>query len=347
MTQQLTILLLDASNASETAGTGRAGGQPKQIGLLAGERVSIGRECPEGISVEVAGVSRTHGEFVRVRSQYVFADLGSTNGSWVNGRKVDPTRPVVVRAGDTLQLAAAPLKIGSGGGVKSDVPSLLVVRGELAQPSAGGVLLGIEEFPIPAAGVVMTLGGPQSDIYDCGEEPCGRVLKEDGGLALEVLSDAVTLNGQVPMGPKAPVGDNDVISCGEVRVIVNIPPRISSGPAVRGGGVFGTVAGPGGRDIADTVRVAPGAVDRAINPEATTAVLGGESFQGIDEVANEEEEALGRGDTHPNRRFSDPSQFESNPLGLSPLEVKLVIVMAIMLFASVFLLGLWWFSQNK
>lgn len=336
MTQQLTVLFLEQNN------------QARPLGTLSGERVSIGRECPGGITVEVAGVSRIHGEFVRVRSQYLFADLGSTNGSWINGKKIDSMRPMVMRAGDTLQLAAAPLKIGSGGGIKSEVPSLLVLR--LVAPTVPSednpqaeVLSSIEEFPIPAAGVVMTVGGPQSDVDDCGPEPVARVLKEDGGLTLELISGDALLNGLRPAAKRVPIGDNDIISVGAVRVVVNIPPRLTSGQAVRSPGVFGSGMGGLGsqekREVDQTTVFAPGSLDDHINPEATTAIFDSRSLRDTQNLAT--------GDLHPNRRFGESADAGANSLGLSPLEVKLVIVMAIMLFASVFLLGLWWFSQNR
>lgn len=349
MTQQLTIVSLEPKN------------NPQQLGLLAGERVVIGRECPDGITVDVAGVSRAHGEFLRVRSQYVFCDLGSTNGSWVNGKKVDVNRPVVVRAGDTLQLAAAALKIGAGGGVKSEVPSLLVIRmgadsaaigAAIETPTTSGSIVGLEEFPIPAAGVVMTLGGSQSDVEHCAEELSARVLKEDGGLTLELLSGDTTLNGLVPAAPKVPIGDNDVISLGTIRVVINIPPRLASGAAVRAGGVFGTAMplGKDGGDVAKTSVLGADVMEPHINPEATTSVFNSDKLYG-DEAGQASplgrEKQLATGDVHPGQRFGGHQELPGNSLGLSPLEVKLVLVMTFMLFASVFLLGIWWFSQNN
>jgi|GEM_PF-4868460 len=366
MTQQLTVLLLEQKS------------DPKQIGALTGERVVIGRECPEGITVEVAGVSRNHGEFVRVRSQYVFSDLGSTNGSWVNGKRVDALRPVVLRSGDTLQLAAAALKIGSGGGIKSEVPSLLVTR--LIESSGAdaevGALVSVEEFPIPAAGVVMTLGGIQSDIEDCAEEAAARVLKEDGGLTLEILSEEALLNGLHPAAVRVPIGDNDVIGVRAVRVVVNIPPRLSTGAPMRSAGVFGSnvssnvgISARGGigvgaqekREVEQTTIFAPGSLDEHINPDATTAIFDSDALRESQREtaqfstgqlkgrynSEESQRQVATSDMHPSNRFGETSQPLTNSLGLSPLEIKLVIVMAIMLFSSVFLLGLWWFSQNR
>ncbi len=341
MTQQLTIISLESNNNS------------RQLGILEGERVVIGKECPEGITVDVAGVSRTHGEFLRVRSQYVFCDLGSTNGSWVNGKKVDVNRPVVIRSGDTLQLAAAALKVGVGGGVKSEVPSLLVIRfgaddssEGASNPPTAGSLIAVEEFPIPAAGVVMTLGGTQSDVEACSSELMARILKEDGGLTLEVVAGNTTLNGIVPAASKVPIGDNDVVAVESIRVVINIPPRLAAGAALRAGGVFGTAMSTGreASDVAKTAVIGTGSMEPHINPEATTAVFNSESMRAS---SYGEEKHLATGDVHPGQRFGGLQEPAGNSLGLSPLEVKLVLVMAFMLFASVFLLGIWWFSQNS
>lgn len=52
-------------------------------------RVSVGRSAEADITVEDSGVSRKHLEIVRQGGHYLAVDLGSTNGSYVDGERVD------------------------------------------------------------------------------------------------------------------------------------------------------------------------------------------------------------------------------------------------------------------
>jgi DNA-binding response OmpR family regulator len=67
------------------------------------EKVIIGRsEDCEVVLVE-RQVSRRHAQIRRLDSQYVLEDLGSRNGTYVNGREV--TGPYVLQDGDEIQIA--------------------------------------------------------------------------------------------------------------------------------------------------------------------------------------------------------------------------------------------------
>lgn len=50
------------------------------------------------------GVSRVHGRFQRVKGRPVFTDLGSANGTFLNGQRLAPNQPVPLRNGDQLKL---------------------------------------------------------------------------------------------------------------------------------------------------------------------------------------------------------------------------------------------------
>ncbi len=57
------------------------------------------------------GVSRKHAMLRRFGPDVAIMDLGSTNGTWLNGVKVQPHQPVILRSGDRLLLARLPLQI--------------------------------------------------------------------------------------------------------------------------------------------------------------------------------------------------------------------------------------------
>ena len=97
-----------------------AGSQPRRLVLewvwphpqtepLQGARLVIGRD--EGLSMRLqgAGVSRNHAELYRQGPLYVIRDLGSTNGTWLGGRRVEhaPVAPgSVLRIGEWVGVFA-------------------------------------------------------------------------------------------------------------------------------------------------------------------------------------------------------------------------------------------------
>jgi pSer/pThr/pTyr-binding forkhead associated (FHA) protein len=79
-----------------TAGSGRG-----QTFELRGE-ASLGRSRSNAIVLSDSKVSRNHARLDPVRSTYILTDLGSANGTFVNGVRI--TQPVRLRDGDSLQV---------------------------------------------------------------------------------------------------------------------------------------------------------------------------------------------------------------------------------------------------
>jgi DNA-binding NtrC family response regulator len=72
---------------------------------LQGAKLDIGRDEEADLRIEGSGVSRHHAELYRQGPLYAVRDLGSTNGTWLNGRRIEhaPVAPGhVLRVGDWL-----------------------------------------------------------------------------------------------------------------------------------------------------------------------------------------------------------------------------------------------------
>ncbi len=76
---------------------------------LDGDRLVFGRANNVDQRLEDDYVSDEHAELVRVEGQWRVRDLGSTNGTYLNGQKV--IAPTVVAAGDQLQLGKTRLEV--------------------------------------------------------------------------------------------------------------------------------------------------------------------------------------------------------------------------------------------
>jgi predicted component of type VI protein secretion system len=81
----------------------RQGPKPNQTFELDKEVYSIGREVGNELVVEDAQVSRRHARLTQQGNSYLLEDLGSTNGTFVNGSRV--TAPVLLANGDLIGLA--------------------------------------------------------------------------------------------------------------------------------------------------------------------------------------------------------------------------------------------------
>jgi pSer/pThr/pTyr-binding forkhead associated (FHA) protein len=57
------------------------------------------------------GVSRRHARILKQGGTVVIEDMGSINGTFVNGRRLDPYLPEVLNDGDILQLGKLQIEI--------------------------------------------------------------------------------------------------------------------------------------------------------------------------------------------------------------------------------------------
>src|SRR5205823_3618450 len=69
-----------------------AGPHPGQLLPLEKERVIIGRLPSCDIVLELGSISRQHVQILRVEEEFFVEDLGSRNGSFLNGQKIEGRR---------------------------------------------------------------------------------------------------------------------------------------------------------------------------------------------------------------------------------------------------------------
>jgi uncharacterized membrane protein len=78
----------------------RSGPNTGKIYPLEAPEILIGRDASNGVAINDAEVSRKHAKLSLHGSAYVIQDLGSTNGSFVNGQRITGTQ--VLNPGDTV-----------------------------------------------------------------------------------------------------------------------------------------------------------------------------------------------------------------------------------------------------
>lgn len=80
----------------------RSGPTPGVTYPLEGDQLTIGRDASNGVAINDAEISRKHSRLSFQGGKYVLEDLGSTNGTFVNGQRL--AGPVVLKPGDVVSL---------------------------------------------------------------------------------------------------------------------------------------------------------------------------------------------------------------------------------------------------
>jgi len=141
---------------------------------LVGPRITIGRTADNDIVIEDNMVSRHHARLEMRGDTYVLTDLGSANGTWVNGRRI--SEPVSLQANDSVRLGKVSVFVFSAqpflGGDKTFVAQEMAPERTPRPPTA-------PVRPQPAAG-----GGPVCVVCGHANRPgvrfcghCGQPLR--------------------------------------------------------------------------------------------------------------------------------------------------------------------------
>src|SRR5438067_7155964 len=97
-----------------------SGPRAGQTFAVGGSGTTIGRQEGNDIVIDDARLSRQHARLELRDGILVVADLGSANGTRVNGRAVTGSQPL--RPGDVLQMGQSTLRVEPGGGAPAGSP---------------------------------------------------------------------------------------------------------------------------------------------------------------------------------------------------------------------------------
>jgi len=137
----------------------RSGPTVGAIYPLEGELITIGREASNTIQINDAEVSRKHARLQYQGGKYVIEDLGSTNGTHVNGQRI--MSAYVLRSGDVVSFGEG-IVLAFDASDQDPAATLAVARPAAqthqsmqapppVQPYAGQVPAGPAPTPMPGA----------------------------------------------------------------------------------------------------------------------------------------------------------------------------------------------------
>lgn len=128
----------------------RSGPTPGAAYTLEGDQITIGRDSSNGIMINDAEISRRHARLTFQGGKYILEDLGSTNGTFVNGQRLAGPRVLkpgeVVSFGEQIVLVFEALSFDPGATVVSPRAA--------AVPSASRPVMPPPPAPVDYAGSV-------------------------------------------------------------------------------------------------------------------------------------------------------------------------------------------------
>jgi len=117
----------------------RRGPQPNQTYDLNKDIVTVGRDITNDIVINDPEVSRHHLRFTRGAGGYTMEDLGSTNGTFINGQRVTGAKPLnngdMIGLGETVTLGYEMVRPPSQGAPEDGGGAGATVQNPSAQPA--------------------------------------------------------------------------------------------------------------------------------------------------------------------------------------------------------------------
>jgi pSer/pThr/pTyr-binding forkhead associated (FHA) protein len=74
-------------------------------------RLTIGRDAKSSITLEDKLVSREHAVIQKIKDDFYIQDLHSTNGTFVNGKKIPPGDYIRLSLSDTILIGRTELSV--------------------------------------------------------------------------------------------------------------------------------------------------------------------------------------------------------------------------------------------
>jgi len=140
---------------------------------LTKERTTIGRKPHNDIQIDNLAVSGEHAVIVTILNDSFLEDLGSTNGTVVNG---NPIKKHFLQNNDVVELGKYKLKFigeaaaaGTGGGEKADFEKTMVLRPSQIKAAAEQIKTaggGAQAAGLKAGDVITSIGGQPVESAD-------------------------------------------------------------------------------------------------------------------------------------------------------------------------------------
>jgi predicted component of type VI protein secretion system len=130
----------------------RSGPTPGKTFALTKNEMYIGRDISNDIVINDAEVSRKHVRLILQAGQYVLEDLGSTNGTFINGQRI--SGPQVLQSEQTIQMGENVVLVFEQVSFDPDATAVMAPQDQTSQEPISMPDMGmdeLEEEPAPMA----------------------------------------------------------------------------------------------------------------------------------------------------------------------------------------------------
>ena len=164
--------------------------QGGEFPLVADKQIIVGRSSDLDMVLVEDMVSRKHARIAMAEDQIWIEDLGSTNGTFVNGEEIKRAR---LKEGDRVLIGTSILKVIAGDGMReNDAPQPPALEAVAAQRSRsqGKTMSGsIEEVPLPDLLQLFSTSKKTGVLVVQTDDDVGRIFMRKGTLYYALIND--------------------------------------------------------------------------------------------------------------------------------------------------------------
>ena len=164
--------------------------QGGEFPLVADKQIIVGRSSDLDMVLVEDMVSRKHARIAMAEDQIWIEDLGSTNGTFVNGEKIKRAR---LKEGDRVLIGTSILKVIAGDGAReNDAPQLVALETVAAarRTTQGKTMSGsIEEVPLPDLLQLFSTSKKTGVLVVQTDDDVGRIFMRKGTLYYALIND--------------------------------------------------------------------------------------------------------------------------------------------------------------
>lgn len=183
--------------------------------LSAEDRITVGRTIQNSLVIADDSMSRSHAEFRFFGNDWTIADLGSTNGTVLNGTYLIPKEIYLVRSGDQVSFGSYLVEVREDKRETNKYSLLIFGSGQYE----GNFVIG--------EGTTFSYGGPQATIRNSSEinnDLIFTIRIDEGKLILspKIISTDLVINNK-PINSITTLSDRDIIKIGTHLLLVSVP----------------------------------------------------------------------------------------------------------------------------
>lgn len=161
--------------------------QGSEVPLMDAHEIVVGRASDVAIVLVEEMVSRRHARFVMTESEVAVEDLGSTNGTFVNGEKIQRSS---LKEGDRVLIGTSIMKVVQGEQGPTSKRRVLTPKPSIAPRGPAKSMSGqIEEIPLPDLLQLLGTSKKSGVLVITADQDVGRLIMHRGIITFAEINE--------------------------------------------------------------------------------------------------------------------------------------------------------------